>query len=312
MNVKRAFEGLQVITIGGILLANTLGCLDWGVWFGIASLWPLLLVALGVELIGRAIGSTALRVLSNVVIIGGLLFGALSSDVPRGFLSRPVSGEPFSQRVPADPEARVGKARIRGAVGRLRVAAADAGDLVSIEGRSPFGKPRLDAETRGESAEVGVEWPRRRVWWPDTAEMTVLLDGSLVWDIELASGVSWLHADLSALRLTRLRLDAGVGEGEVTLPPPEDDTRVDIDAGVSSLVLRVPEGSAVEIVSRGGIADIGFADKGYWERVGDSPATWRVRGASPEGGRMRIAIDAGISDITVETYRGGAGPARPS
>ena len=44
MNAKRAFDGLTLVAIGGILLANTLGGLPWAVWITIISLWPIALV----------------------------------------------------------------------------------------------------------------------------------------------------------------------------------------------------------------------------------------------------------------------------
>ena len=45
--MKKALNGVTVIVVGGILLANTTGYLPWGVWWGIFSLWPLLVVAVG-------------------------------------------------------------------------------------------------------------------------------------------------------------------------------------------------------------------------------------------------------------------------
>lgn len=77
MDVRRAFSGLNVIAIGLILLANTLGYLPWSVWWNILSLWPLLLVAAGLDILGKAFGWQWVRALSGLVVLAGLVFGAL-------------------------------------------------------------------------------------------------------------------------------------------------------------------------------------------------------------------------------------------
>ena len=74
--MKRVFDGLSLIAIGFVLLACTTGYLHWSVWISIFSLWPLLLVSAGIDIIGKATDRDWLRALSSVVFIGGLLYGA--------------------------------------------------------------------------------------------------------------------------------------------------------------------------------------------------------------------------------------------
>ena len=43
-----------LVTLGVVLLLNNLGYLGWGVWETLGHLWPLLLIAIGLDLmIGR-------------------------------------------------------------------------------------------------------------------------------------------------------------------------------------------------------------------------------------------------------------------
>jgi len=77
MDVRRFFSGLNVIAIGLILLANTLGYLSWSVWWNILSMWPLLLVAAGLDLLGKALEWKSMRAVSGLVVLAGLAFGAL-------------------------------------------------------------------------------------------------------------------------------------------------------------------------------------------------------------------------------------------
>jgi hypothetical protein len=58
MHFNKAVEGLTLVAVGLIFLGNTTGALPWSVWISIFSLWPLLLVAAGVDLIGKGLVNT--------------------------------------------------------------------------------------------------------------------------------------------------------------------------------------------------------------------------------------------------------------
>jgi len=66
--VRRVFEGLGTVLVGGVLLANTTGYVSWAVWPTFLSLWPVLLIALGVSVIGRGLGAEWLRIGSRLLV----------------------------------------------------------------------------------------------------------------------------------------------------------------------------------------------------------------------------------------------------
>lgn len=64
-----------LIGAGVVLLLNNLGVLDWGVWVVLLQLWPVLLIAVGLDLIvGR--GSRLASLLIGLVALGALAAGA--------------------------------------------------------------------------------------------------------------------------------------------------------------------------------------------------------------------------------------------
>ena len=70
--LNRVIEGLTTVSFGLILLANSAGVLSWRVWLTLFSLWPLLLIAIGVEIVGKGAKQDWLRVLSSLIVLGGL------------------------------------------------------------------------------------------------------------------------------------------------------------------------------------------------------------------------------------------------
>lgn len=311
MDLKRALEGLTLVAFGALLLAITLGYLPWSVLWNLLSLWPLLLVAAGIDVIGRALDNVWLRALSSLVVIGGLAFAALvmPTDGPRGIPLVTGFGnaeaEPFEFSEDADASVETGHARIGGGVGELNVRGTQ-DDLVAAEGRSPFGEPRFDVRTDGSEAEVRVDLGEgRSVDFGGRAEMDVALSEDVEWDIDLDAGVSSIDADLSGLRLSRLDVDMGVSQGTFRLgdtPDGDEAVRVSVDAGVSSCRIEVPKGAAVRLTSTGGLFGVRVpsgwreapkdGDDRVWESedIGGGDAFWDVR------------VDSGVSSVVVRTY----------
>ena len=75
--IRHLFEGLTTVTVGLVFLGQMLGYLGWDVWLNILRLWPLLIVSLGLELIGKGLKSEWVRALGSIVVIAGLAYGAL-------------------------------------------------------------------------------------------------------------------------------------------------------------------------------------------------------------------------------------------
>lgn len=309
MTVKRVFEGLTLVLIGIILLLNTTGSLSWSVWLYVVSLWPLLLVAAGLDIIAKGLDATWLRVLSSLLIIGGLLFGAFVlpvTDVTPGFgglfASRGVEFDVVETTV---PRVSRGEATIRGGVGSYTIS--DGDDLVRVSGRSPFGQPRVDVTTSAQRADVRVTGPDSdRVWIPGirggSSRVDVQLDRTLVWDIDIDTGVVDLDADLSELAVNSAEVRSGVSQVRLTLgelPAGVREVPVTVRGGVANFVVRVPAGVPVRIEAETGLTVVNV-DRSI-PRIAEEGRVWRSPGFARDGG-YRIDFEAGVSNVSVETY----------
>ncbi len=309
--VKHLLDGAVIIVVGGILLSNAMGFLPWDVWLNIFSLWPLLLVAVGVDIVGRSLGSVWVRGLGSLIVIGGLLFGALAMPA-RGFgwwgawswSPSSATSERFSERVAADPSVERGEARVSGGVGEIGVG--DGPDLVSVEGDSPFGDPRFEVSSSGGMAEVEVATHEsgRRVFGPSArSRLDVELSRDVEWDIELRTGVSGLEADLSRLEVHSLDAETGVSDSTIKLgSPPLSETPVRLKAGVSAIEVRLPEGEAIKLRVRRGLSGVEIPD-GFDKRSSESGAeVWETSGFSGATNSWEILLETGISGIEVKWY----------
>jgi len=305
--IRHLGEGMTTIAFGLVFLGQMLGFLGWDVWLNILRLWPLLLVALGLEIIGKGLHSEWVRLLGSVVIVGGLAYGALVMTTTGGwiFSGMPVgSTEAFDLSAPHDPDVTEGSAMVEGAVGTLTLEAGDM--LVTAEGRSPF-EPEFEAEAGGSKADVRAGLGSH-AWGPfeGRASLDVTLDREVLWDLNVSAGVTEYEVDLRDLNLSDLTFDAGVSDGTLTLGPSDagdasDPIPISIESGISSLTIRIPEGDDARVVIRGGL--VGIDTLGDWSsgREGDD-RVYESAGFSDSGAYWEIAIDAGIGGITVEYY----------
>ncbi len=315
MDLKRAAEGLTVVGVGLVLLANTLGTLPWSVWWNILSLWPLLLVAVGLDIIGRGTNMDVLRVLSSLLVLGGIAYGALVMPAGSGtpwapfqVLGATSESKPFSFSEKHDASVKDGVAVINGGVGKLTVKAGDV--MASSDGFSPW-TPRFDVSTTGGTADARISLGEGGMWGlpgkTGKAELNVTLDRSVSWALTIDSGVSETTADLTDMRLDELTFKSGVSSAKVTMPKrslsgTSGGVPVSIDSGVSSLTLRLAQSDSVRLRVDRGISSVKVPSD--FREVGDSGGgtrTYETRTFS-EGRFWDVTLDAGVSSVDIELY----------
>jgi hypothetical protein len=302
--VRNLGEGLSTIAIGLVFLGQMLGILQWDVWLNILRLWPLLLVSLGLEVIGKGLRNEWLRLLGSLVIVAGLAYGSLvmtQSAWTDLVWVNSAEATPFEFSEKHESSVKTGSAKLDGGAGEVSLKAGD--ELATSEGASPF-TPVFDVSTSGGEATVRAglgsgSWGP----WSGRTRLDVTLDREVAWDLDISAGVSTYEIDLRDLLVGKIALNAGVSNGTLTLGAPEGDVAVPvrIDAGVSSLTIRVPRGESARVVSEVGL--MGIETEGEWNtsREGDK-RVYESDGFSDGGAYWDIDLQAGISGVTLEYY----------
>ncbi|MDA3936580.1 MAG: DUF5668 domain-containing protein [Actinomycetota bacterium] len=307
MHFNKAVEGLTLVAVGLIFLGNTTGALPWSVWISIFSLWPLLLVAAGVDLIGKGLDNTWLRVLSSLVVLAGLVFGALfmtpgSWGFGLGFMAG--DSEPYSYTARADREISEGRLVIEGAFGDVDIT--DGGRLVEVSGKAIGDRPEFDLTKSGNEVlvELVVSDARSIAGVPDEIRMNVALSRHVLWDIEVQAGAAAIDGDLRDLAVASLSVDTGVSDAAITLggiPRGVDEVPIRVDTGVSSVTIRIPDTAEARVVADTGIAVVNTSDD--FDRVSDEDTRiWETEGYDDATARYEISVDAGVGSVTIERY----------
>ena len=128
----------------------------------------------------------------------------------------------------------------------------------------------------------------RRTW-------TLALSDAIPLSVRVNTGASDNKIDLSALRVTRLKLDAGASSTKVTLPAHAGFTEVRGSTGAASLDIIVPEGVAARIHTSSALASVSVdrnrfpkAASGYQSPDYDTAAN-----------KVDISFDIGVGSISI-------------
>lgn len=289
-----------LIILGLAFLAQNLGFFEYNIWSVLWRLWPVWLIAVGLDImLGRRTSWGSWVVLGLVFTIIG---GAVWFDASFGF-GPYTSGEPVTVSQPVG-NARQAEVLIDSSVAELQIRAGNPSTLV--EGTvMPMEQERIekDARTSGDTLHFAL---RSRGQGPTFGIPFNVTTRDLTWDLRLSdqipidlqidTGVGESFIDLSGIKLTGLDVDTGVGETEITLPA-QGRFRVDIDSGVGELTLRIPKELAVRIHADQGIGEVNI--RGDFSRQGKAYVSSNYDSAAD---RVDIEIDGGVGEILVEQF----------
>lgn len=307
--IKRIAEGLGTIAFGLVLLGNTFGVIPWTVWLTMLSLWPVLLVGLGIELVGRALHANWIRALTNVLFIAALAYGVfvLGPGWHGGAVTMnlsPGAGIAYQTSSPHDPAVATGNASLKLGAIRFTVGAGDT--LAQESGTAPNGEaPRLTTSTTGGVANVEVTDPVTGVVTPPTTLRTLALtlDRTVHWNtITLDLGAAESDVDLRDLAVDNVEVHVGASSLQVWVGDKAPTANVDISGGVTSVSVVVPKDATVTLDSSSGLSSVSvpsdFEHVSGFAALGES--SWKKPGSGTS--TIHITLKSGVSNLEVLTY----------
>jgi hypothetical protein len=301
------FWPLVFIGAGVMLLLSNLGYLPWQSWGVLWRLWPLLIIALGIDLlIGRrsVIGAIVSGVLIIVLIGGIVIIAFFAQNIPGvsdwiqqpEFQTRHIE---YSLTGVEQATVYIDWTSVPGYLSPLE----DSPNL--IEGDVDYrGELTFDASVHGSRADVKLD--SRGSWfeiWPfgdhSDKRWDVRLSPDVPLDLSLDAGSGPCDFDLTDLDITNLALDAGSGPIDLVLPSGSTfEAKIDGGSGPITIVLPESVGARVELDSGSGP----FSPDARFELVrgkrhGDG--TWETDNYRTADHTITLEIDQGSGPITI-------------
>lgn len=305
---RSVFWPLFFIGGGVLLLMSNLGYISWETWQVLWRLWPLVLVAIGIDIIfaGRSwIGS---------VISGLLILALLSGTVALAFSAPKI---PFLEKLTQPEEWHTES--IKYSLENVESATVTI-DWTSIPGHlralvdSPYliagdityqGDLIFDIAMNNKEADVNVDSRFSGPWFlpnfgstPD-AKWDIGLSQRVPLNLNLDSDSGRCNFDLSDLKISALYLDSGSGSIDLTLPS-ESTFHAFIDSGSGSIEIFVPDdvGVRVELESGSGSFRPGARFLLVQGDLNDD-GVWETENFSSVENTITLEIDQGSGSIQI-------------
>jgi hypothetical protein len=303
------FWPLIFIGAGVILLLANLGYLPWQSWNMLWRLWPLLLVALGIDLlIGRRsmLGAVVSALLILLLIAGAAVVVLFAQNIPpmvQATSSADLHTEHVQYALAGVERASVS---IDLASGTNTLGALSDSDNL-VEGDITYrGRLIFDTATRGGRADVklGSQFPG--FWFEPfdferggSERWSVKLSPKVPLDLALDSGSGRCDFDLSGLQLNSLNLDSG--SGAITLGLPSGRSfKADINSGSGSIAITLPKDAGVHVELNSGSGS--FQPDERFRRVDGSRGhggVWETDNYGSAEYDITLQIDQGSGSISL-------------
>jgi len=291
---------LVLISAGVLFLLNNLGVVSWSIWSVLWRMWPVLLVAIGLDLVfGRRSGIwQAITVVMLIALFAGAFWLFDISE-------NAWSGEKITKTVVHEMEdAEAADVKIKMNIGTMLITALPSSSDYFVTGEvevSEFETLTDDLEFSDDTIYYSLtsEGPQYHPNWifsndgDNDKRWDLLLNPDVMLTMDINTGVGRTELNLSDLKIGSLDLNSGVGEVSVVLPK-EGDFRANVKAGVGKLEIFLPEELAARITIDGGLGEIHILGD-FTQR--DGSYYTQNYSSSQEG--IELYVDGGVGNIRV-------------
>jgi hypothetical protein len=285
-----------LIGLGLILLAQNLGWVGADIWFSLLQMWPLILVAVGVDLLiprRSALGTLLSLALVLAVFAGGFwLTGVRLGGVRTGeteTVSIAVGGATRARIHFSPPVAALDLEALKGSNALVQGTVPKAG----------YGQVHADSTLSGET--VMVEITASGVFvvpavGPQDEAWRFGLSTEVPLDLEVSSGIGLIDADLTGLTVVGLDVETGIGLSTITLPAAGDFSGR-VSSGIGQTVIIIPEGAAVHVLMTTGLGGVTTPEVSRPFDLGDNEYT--SPGFATAENRIELVIEQAIGSIVL-------------
>jgi hypothetical protein len=294
MNTSRIFWGTLWIVAGLLILLAKLDVMTLplgSLW----KFWPLILVLWGISVLTGAKALRVVLVALTAVLLALIIYG-LWEDWGSGREPRELTNQTFIERY----DTTLHRASLRFVSGAGSFTLHDTcADLFQAETATNFGKYEIDSRTGDDGRDLTLRLGDHPGPFNTGGRnnVTMSLHPGIVWALNLQLGAAKLDADLSPFNAESIDIKTGAADVRVRLGDRADESRVRIQAGVSSISIRVPESAGCEIRSESGLSSKtfnGFAEEG--------DGRYRTANFDTASRKIFLSFKAGVSSLKVVRY----------
>jgi hypothetical protein len=296
-----------LLVVGFSLLAYNLEWIDWSPWRALMTLWPLFIVAAGLDLLLRRTStwiSLSAALLFAVLLILLMNAGGIkrhASARAEGTRVQPVE-VPLGQATSAYVELHMDSGDIE-----LSAAAPGGRRLVEGEARLPLGSRLVvDQDTTGPEGKVRIESGLKHrhgahvSWFGDDRvgdhRWTLGLARTVPMDVDIQVNAGTFNLDFSELNIASVKAEINAGTGELQLSKDVAEGSADLSVQVGTLKITVPVECAARVRTEGGLNTL-HGDRDRYTKTADG---YETSGDGKGPCRWEISVHGNLSSLSLQ------------
>lgn len=294
-NVGRVLAGLFFVLVGTLALADSIGWLSVN-WQNLWYFWPVIIIAVGLSIlsIGGWIWKLTTMILGLIAL--AIMGWFMTIDAP---ILKVVSSETVIQK--SDSLVDRLDVNIKTGASSINVSSSLDDSAAKILLKSNFLELSNKTETTNGVQEINLttEVKNQNSWLFGDVKNSwdVYLNRDLPVNLSFDVGASNLDLNLRDIKLDNLDINSGVSNLEVWIGSLEKEIAVNIDAGVSSIVIKVPKTSGVSLITEGGLNSQSLSGL---DKIDDS--NYRSSNYNKSDNKINIVTKIGVSSFSLERY----------
>jgi hypothetical protein len=307
MKYKNVFWGLLLIITGGLIIGRNLDLLYFD-WYSFLKLWPVIFILWGISVLPLR---DPVKIILLVLVLGGATWFVTHEPANRDrsnfeYLfdysdhdsnwSSYKGAQKFN--IPFNDSIQSASLNFDAAAGSFYLSdtTSDLLDLSQTGNRDYY---KYFVEQKGNHSKINISERHNHIFVFNSRhrEVALRLNSNPVWNINLNAGASDLHFDLSHYKVKSFDMDGGAGSFDITLGSLYPDTRVTLDAGASSLTIRIPESSGCDLQLSSVLSNRNL--EGF-HKVGDQHS--QTDNFDSAKNKIYLNIDAAISSLNIIRY----------
>lgn len=312
MKTERIIWGLIFVFIGGVLLLDNFGVIDFH-WDTLWRFWPLVLIIIGANMLFSRENSGRAGAAAIIITFAALAFIAYQGTRPddgrrgRWFYREDdsetdvVEGNYKSNTFSETISPGISRAELNISGGATSYIMEDStSNLFDAEVKQRFGNYSLTKIIRDSVDVLNFKMNGKQKWSKgdgNANKVQLKLSQFPVWDINFEVGAGKIDFDLSSYKVRNLRFEGGAASMRVKLGEPQGTTNVAAETGVSDIEISIPKSAACQIRLDSGLSSNDF--EGFNKQA---DGTFITPGFSSAVNKIIINLEGGLSKFEVNRY----------
>ncbi len=249
--------GILFILVGVLLLLNNIGQLDWWVWTEILSLWPLILIAIGLEKIFTKSKVEFIAYLPILGLSAAVLWVAFSGCCGTDDSNLIRRGSTY--RYTLDMEADIDRIEAKFDLGDIDISLGNTGTRL-FRARTDVWRqvPKVDFDESGGVAKLELSSQKKRIpnWiriekWGREGDWDLYLNDGVPISLECSGDKSDMTLDCRNLLLEELFIDSDEGDIRIKIGDLKEYVNVKLEGAEADYRVLVPDGCGLKISGAG-------------------------------------------------------------